>query len=40
MKLFDRFNIQTYFLSLDRIYWEENEKYKKGKIDSWIIKSR
>jgi len=31
IKLFDRFNIQTNFLSLDPIYWEENEEYKKGK---------
>jgi len=29
--LFNRFNIQTNFLSLDPIYWEENEEYKKGK---------
>lgn len=31
IKLFDRFDIQTNFLSLDPIYWEENEEYKKGK---------
>lgn len=31
IKLFDRFNIQTNFLSLDPKYWEENEDYKKGK---------
>jgi len=31
INMFDRFNIQTNFLSLDPIYWEENEEYKKGK---------
>lgn len=31
INMFDRFNIQTNCLSLDPIYWEENEEYKKGK---------
>lgn len=31
IKLFDRFDIQTNFSSLDPIYWEENEEYKKAK---------
>jgi hypothetical protein len=31
IKLFDQFNIKINFLSLDSIYWEENEEYKRAK---------